>query len=486
MVAEFVPIFGSAADFYRMGERSIFIDKWTEMRQIYSGVENFQPGDLQAVTSQLMNLQMQMAHAERTLRIMQTALPSASSHFNSPEALLTCCGWKITAMTARQKYIEWHNKYNLIVSAFNKINWIKDLVPGVNRWAALCRDIYKDTSADTDYCQLMMFRPRCYYSLTSTADSEGIITWSLTPTDNFYQFNTENETVAVQMWEEYLDKLYSDVLALYYDSSVNQIVSTLIQVSKLMKEDIIMHFDVPYLTMEPDPISFTWDFAVMLAWHNMTLCDIDLATAVATVHGREGTFTQVVNVNPGPQGVTKQAARILNLPCFSPTNADVANATQWMVITDKLHGDQATELHPSSYGTEIIARMFVGVFPEYSSDPVGSTALKFTLTRWYQDVSLYDSDAASANRIDGIGSVQAISSVVRASNFAYAPLLYNIHHDPQLTTEGQIQDVIGQLEVTYAVTFNTLSEIHNAWVANFWGFPVNIPREGQVTLQSVN
>lgn len=101
MVAEFIPIFGSAADFYRTGERSIFIDKWTEFRQIYSGVENFQPGDLQAVTGQLMHLQMQLAHAERTLRIMQTALPSASSKFNDPEVLLRCCGWSIGTMKAR-------------------------------------------------------------------------------------------------------------------------------------------------------------------------------------------------------------------------------------------------------------------------------------------------------------------------------------------------------------------------------------------------
>lgn len=475
-VIDFLPIFGTSSAYFAEGTRSIFVDKWSEFRQIYSGVEAFQPGDLHAVTAQTMNLKMHIMHLYRTLRLMNSKHPTAESMFSTRNIWAKASGWNISDATISTKYPEWHSMYNMIVGTFNKINWLKDFIPGADRWMAMCSEIYKDTSADTEYCQAYLFRPRAYYSLTTTKDAEKIVTWTLQPIANYYQQNTTDESVAVSMFEQYLNRVYNDVVDLYYDSSVQQIISTLGQVAKITKQDdLLEHFDMPYLTMDPEPYALVWDFATMLAVLNATIVDVDLDSSAAVVNGKVGIMEQTVHVNIGEQdymGTT--LPKLINLPCFVPTNADVANATQWTIVTDKLHGDTRTELNPSSYGTEILTRVSV-MYRHYVSGQGDDSVV----TRYHQYVALRD-----AGEAHGLGSAGMQEFAIQAgSNFAFMPMIYTCHWN---STDSiyEVENVIGQLEVCYALDFPTVRKIHDVWSNNFWGFPARPARVGTVTLET--
>lgn len=471
MVLEFMPVFGTSDDTNPDGQRSVFQEIWNRMRQIYSGVEDFQPGDLQAVSSAIMHIKMQLANIRRLLRVIKTATPSADNQFSSLESWLYAFGFRMSGARAIQEWTNWKNIYNAAVAAFNNYVWIKDLVPGRDRWSALVSEIFKDTSADTDYCQTYIFNPRAYYRLTSVKDDKGIYTWTMTPSAMPYVRLNDNEEAAVASLTQYIRDVYTDIVDLYTDSSVNNIMSTINQVVKISKEDILENLSYEFLDQTTTtPVPLTWDFPMMLAIMNATPFNVDLTTSVATVNGKEGVFRQpIAGIQYDNTTYMACSPKVLNMPGFAPTNSDFANATQWMIISDKWNSEGSSNLvlSPKSYGTEIITSIHM-ISNYYVIDQGIQRAMTPFYQLWSVDVSV------------GADYIATTRSIFMSMNFAFAPITYYLAAHG---SDNAIEYPVTQAEVLYAVGFDTLSQIHNIWFNNFWGFPVTPNRIGSLDLE---
>lgn len=494
MVYRFTPICASGWDYTQFGTADIYVNKWTQLRILNNMTQTFQPGDLQVVTMKLALLKMHIENARRALRIMQSTTMSSKSAYHSPEALIAACGWRISEADMRQHYIGLRNFFNQsIIGNLNNVVWIKDLIPGMDRWAALCSEVYKDTSADTDYCQLMLLHPdHCDYLYNEQNPDTGVVSWSIRYDQyadgserlKLFDRNTGNSELELEIFRNYLQYIANEIRITFYDDSVMNILATLNAVKERTNSTQITVENVllPDFPLEPEPLAFTWDFKMMLAMHNATPVQCDVSDGV-TLDPSTGALNQRIfpfmpGNNISSSSILLYATKALDLPCFGATNADFANATQWTIglnASDEQlwnHSSPGGGFHRGVFGSDFIDNISIYWFDDDQSSSSGAVkaVLRETpFTQWYM---WWDEQNGSIWTPNDRALQEIKDSFILSSNFAFAPLIYFISPRDGSGVNYQIDGIHGNLEVVYTASANVLKEIHNQWVANFNGFPI--------------
>lgn len=469
LTLDFDPIYALSDPNMRAETADIFTNLWTMMRILNNMTRDFQPQDIQIIMCALMELKMHIANIRRILNIAKTVVNHELNSYYFGEALIKALGFKMDELTLRQNWEKWWQFFNVtILGSLQKVRWFtNDLVPGQDRWAGMCSEIYKDNPAYTDYCQVYMFRPAHFMNMWATWNTEtNAYVWSFEKTTYHDTGFSENGAVA---FEAYLNKVYNMIRNVFYDDSTATIIATINAiVERNMGDQIKAEFlQFEQLPWEGEAVKLTYDFDTLLAIHNATICNADVREPYQDIEN--GTLEQNVTIpvaDANPLRV-QLFPKIVNMPNFGATTADMINATQW-TLTNQPYG-LATEvvyLRPGSIGTELItgATVWSNQYNQTTGTyNLAANSISTSAFSWGNDV------AASLLKAE-------LNIAQRFANFAFAPLIYFCDmSEATFENPGKVEQVLGQMEVMYVADYGTLSNIHKQFVRNFWGYPFDTP-----------
>lgn len=478
---EFEPLFGQTNEYGVKSVGDIFTNKWIEIRQVYTGADNFEPGNIQIMSIGQMLIDMHIANIERFINMIAAVANDPENHYFTIESLTSAYGFPMTDAFARKQWVEFKNYYNdSILGKLTKIKWIADLVPGRKRWASLCREFYKDNDFATKNVQIAFLKPASFWMMTETVDPDTKATdWTFTQ-ESMYTGVTDDLSFSA-----YMHKVSNLIDMMYYDSGninvLNGIIAMINNGNRKGLGDVQVYSladDYSACTKETAKFELTYNFTMQLALHNATIMQ-GAVPEPPTFDRSTGTVFQNVHATAGmPAAILAYAPKLINMPQLFNSNSDFAAITPWTVACEKWPEDVTRVFPPNSLGTEIITSAyfhFYGAAYDNTTHRYTYMLYKNAVEQFigYADKSSIDPDDLR-NSIDLLQ--QNIQMLAHLSAFALAPLVYVTSGSN--TEPRALQCVVGELEIPFRVNGHVLEGIHKAFFNNFWGFPIS-PAAGE-------
>lgn len=477
MTLDFEPLIAHSEPIAQSEVADIFTNIWTQMRILNNMTRDFQPQDIQIVFAGLMEIKTHMANVRRILNLMKSCLNHELNDYYFSEPLVKALGFPMTETEMRQHWEEWWQMYNVtLVGNLSKIRWFTDaLVPGQNRWAGLCSQIYKDTPAYTDYCQVYMLRPRYFHNIVARWDeSSRAYLWTFS--HEGYMVDDLPSSTGVNAFTLYLERIHTLIRDIFYDDSTATIIATINAiVERNMGDQIHAEFlQFPNIPWEGEPTPLTFDMNMMLAIHNATILPVTVHDPIQDVES--GRLEQTVTAQPTTYDKAAMAMafpKVVNMPNYGLTTDDFICATQW-TVTNTPYG-LATEviyMRPGSMGTEVLTRAKIW---RNQFNQVTGTYVLSSLAFDSVEVPYYSGGDPTANELRGI-----INRMNALTAFENAPMQYILDYSHATDQQpGAVKYVTGQAEVMYVGDFGVLSQMHKQFVRNFWGYPFETPESEQ-------
>lgn len=472
MIYEFDPVFMNTDSFGQHSIADIFVNRWIEIRQVYTGADNFQPGDIQLISQALMLIYMYAEEARRFINMIGAISANPENHFLGIEAMTAACGFAMTDYDARRNYTEWINYYNdSILGKLSKLRWLDNLVPGRKRWGSLCREFYKDADFKTDNVQISMLRPRFFWKFEEEIDPE---TEAVTYT--FYNFSYHEELdpkLGATAFRDFLTQISGMIHKIFYDSGAINVMNGII--AMINRGNAKNGGDVPIYNVPEDftPVSYetkeftlTYDATMLLALHNATILD-GLKAGKPHLDPKTGNITQVI----APYDETYAAylsyfSKVLNSPTMQMSNSDFAAITQWTVASQVFPRDVVETGYPEwTLGTDVITSCRILKY-KWVGDPENPGQQIWGLYPVYIHQILFPEDEFYPEPF-----VDITEQIAMCSAFNLAPLLYRAHRGSG--GELKVERVIGEIEIPYIADQQSLKNIHKVFVQNFWGYPIS-------------
>lgn len=467
----------------------IFLSKWIDIRQLDNMVKNWQPGDPCMIELGLMIVRAQMAHIRRAIEVMRDVYQDSKNLYYSPVALLHAMGFYASEAEVRTMFESFWRYYNqTLVGTLSNVKWMAGS-PGHNRWAALMRDVYKDTPAKTRYTQTMLFRPARTYYLTTEED--GWHLKALQPISYYFAADAsrtpeDREANPLQGFRTFMVHTYQLIRALFYDDSTQDMLATLNAISIRGKTGGNIG-DVEELKFErigfesDSEFALTFDMQMLVAIQNATICRGAVRSDI-TIDPTSGNIGQTIHCASNSEFLPMaRVAKLLNMPTFAPTQSDFFNATQWTIIAanpshNSVDVNYADFCDPDvgyasgTFSTDYIsdANMVVKrrseALQNVPGDPGAFTDRVYPLACILPDATTYDLNDMA----------ESLTRVMCAMQFAFAPTIY-VGTDPDPGNERlRIAGTFTQTEVVFVCDSPTLSAMHAQWHRNFWGYPSHI------------
>lgn len=427
LTLDFEPIYALSDPNARAETADLFINVYTYLRVLNNMTKNFQGQDIQIMFCALMELKMHIANLRRILNIMKTVVNHELNEYYFGQALVKALGFDISEQDMRWNWEKWWQFYNVsILGKLRKVRWFTDvLVPGQNRWAGMCKEIYKDNPAFTDYCQVYMFKPRYFNMMWSAWDSEqSLYLWQFEK-QKYQQSDVTPEVSGAVAFEAYLEKVFTLLNNVFYDDSAADIIATLNAVVErnLSSENIKAEYiDIPEIPFEGEEVKLTYDFNTLIAIHNATICNVDVHEPTQNV--QLGVLEQNVTI-PIDRAASLRVQlfpKIVNMPNFGATTTDMINATQWTLVNQPYGlSSEVVYLRPGSIGTEVLTRLTIWsnkynqITGTYALSPLDMSSSAW-LIGWPDGVPVETTWNALSTYVAFITELQ---------NFAFAPILYN-------------------------------------------------------------
>lgn len=469
----FEPIFAQGGPNWIPTElRDIFTNVWTQMRIVNNMTKNFQAQDLQIVYCGLAEILCHVANLRRILNIGQKWINHELNQYYNGEMMCAALGFPISEAQMRFNWERWWRRVNVdIIDQLRRIKWldIESLMPGLHRWEGLCSEIYKDTSENTDYCQLYVFKRESLWKLNSSYDAgQQVFLWQF---EKFSIGSRDPQLDVPALLSEYIDHVVDSIRSLFWDEGTATILATINTIVERNMGDQIKaaYIDLPNIPWEGEDVPLTWDFDMMLAIHNATICNVNVYPPVQDVANErltQAVYTTGSTATGDTRNVLITAAKVLNLPNFGVSTEDIINALQWCVTSRNSGAFGPADrmmLTDGAYGTDIITSAIVYQY-FYNLDTRQATKVYRVFDSSFIDTSDTSPTALAVN----------YSKIVVYANFAFAPLLYlgSKIPDPTAKMAGYIiEDVLGQMEVQYIVPEPILRAQHEQFMRNFWGYP---------------
>lgn len=521
--------FGSGFGDTRSGIAKLFKQWWIDLRFDQAMTEDWQPGDLHFLQCAYMNMRMHLENVRRLLKLMRRAQKSADNKYYDAEALLAACGFpiKISDLTLT-KVNGWIDKFNDIIGNVRKLKFFDNMIPGQYRWESLVREIYKDTSADTTYTQMMVLAPRHFYrpmqvDYQPTPDSPLLKVWAMVKDNNFkYEGRTISYFHYTQVsphdysedaeiaFSKYLQAIEDDIDMMFYDSGLIKIMVTI----KAKPDSIpfsIKEIEIDYFDKDAegkDDFRLTWDFKMVLALHNASVVPLNKSYIPsqdstnlkygAWVDPKEGILVEQNNVYNGNTGYYLQAAaKVINLPTMNWSYGDIYNAVQWAYVGDPDFKRDIPGLtfsqdvaDPACLGPDSIGNIQIYTYSHRRGGQKTADATSWKSEpvlrsyRFSQCVFTPSDPGSNTNPYlpeNEIG-LAPIDSERLVSAFFCAPIRYWMAGPYQNGSNDDfhwtIYDISGDRDCMFALNYDTCRKLKNQITCNYWGYPLTIPKEG--------
>lgn len=472
MVYDFSPVFANTDAFGQHSIADIFVNRWIEIRQVYTGADNFQPGDVQMISTALMLIYMYCENIRRFINMVGAISANPENHFLSLEAMTAASGFAMTDSYARRHYTDWINFYNdSILGKLSKLRWLDDLVPGRKRWGALCREFYKDTDFKTDNVQICFLRPKYFWDFEENIDPETqAVTYSFAPYSMYEELDPAQGAIA---FEGFMGRTAAMIHKIFYDSGAMNVMNGIIAMINRGNAKNGGTVSIYNVADDFTPVSYdtkeftlTYDATMLLALHNATILT-GISMEQPKLDPKTGYVSQKISPMDGSQAAfLSYFSKVLNVPTMQMSNSDFAAITQWTVASLVFPGDVISTGYPEwTLGTDIITQCVIWKY-RWISDPDNPGGQKWGLFPVYLNQVLFDTDEAYTEPFIDITEQIAMSSA-----FNLAPLLYRAHRGSN--NELKVERVIGELEIPYIADSQALKNIHKVFVQNFWGYPIS-------------
>lgn len=523
MTLWFVP---SGADEDRDGfsaTHQSYLSKWMAARNLDNMVKNWQPGDMQFVDVAIGYIKMYLSVATRALLIMRDVAQRSENRYYNKVGFLKAMGFNFTEKGVDIYYENLWSYFNkAIVSLINSNAWLKYSYPGINRWAALCEAVYRDTPAKTDYAQMYVFMPLYMAAFGEEYDTSvppKKIGWTIDIKgtgqqgdekkwyDRYGMTNVANEDArGYQGFMRFLDDLHNLITFVFYNDDVKDIIATLNAIAaRNLANDLSSsgRFNFQRLEFGPDnntdmSAPVLYDSAMLIAIANATICP-NVTPSQLYVAPASGRINQTLHVNTssfssaagyGPGGPSQVGCinmflpKVLNFPNFNPTQCDLINATQWTVSLSGTwtgNGHSTDDVLPAwAVGSDYIAECTITRIVT-SGEPFKSASYQqwpyygvmlapYTYTSTGNYITLY----TMANDIVRF-SADYTQAYEFAQQFSAFPACYRYTVAAPTTSQDPTLQYMGpvvQSDVYWIADGSVLSAYHEQWKANFWGFPI--------------
>lgn len=467
----------------------IFLSKWIASRYLDNMVKNWQQGDIAAVETSLMMIRAYVEHARRCLRVMRDVYQDSANLYYSPTAMMHALGFYMPEHAIRTQYeAYWRYFNNSIVGLLNACKWISGC-PGHMRWASLFCEVYKDNPAKTRYTQMFVFRPHTMYQLKTEEDGWHLSTKTLF--QEYFNIDALNPITAAQnpqgFWK-FLHDLNSLIRQTFYDDSVQDMLATMNAIDMRSSRQDTALGTIARLEFEPMEFEsrdfdfpLTFDMQMLVAIHNATICN-GFQHSDITIDPTTGDIKEMFWGTSAPaSGFTRIATlpKAINMPTYTPTLADMFNATQWTVTAypgnycnQPASPTDGNGFRVGTFGTDVIVEARIHyrnvnvAAPNAPTDPAAFTSSVFLQTFEIPIERDY-------TRADMIGAVNRLSL---AMQFAFAPTIYSIDNNEE--NGWCARGILTQSEIYFIGDTMTLSGLHRQFLLNFWGYPMFPGAEG--------
>jgi len=478
---EFEPLFGQTNEYGVKSVGDIFTNKWIEIRQVYTGADNFEPGNIQIMSIGQMLIDEHIANIERFINMIAAVANDPENHYFTVEALTSAYGFPMTDVYARKHWVEFKNYYNdSILGKLTKIKWIADLVPGRKRWASLCKEFYKDNDFATKNVQIAFMKPASFWKMEETTDPDTKATdWTFTQ-ESIYTGVTDDLAFSA-----YMQKVSALIDTMYYDSGninvLNGIIAMINNGNRKGLGDVqVYSLSDDYSPCSRDTAKFelTYNFTMQLALHNATLMN-GIVCDPPTFDRTTGAVYQNVHATAGMQASRlAYASKILNMPQLFNSNSDFAAVTPWTISCTKWPESVLHIFPPNSLGTEVITSAYYFYYSAVYDESTHRYSYDLYKTGVDQLVgaSIGNSTDPDQLRENRDALLTNIHMLARLSTFALAPIIYVLAGADN--SPLALSTVVGELEIPFCASGHIMEGIHKAWFNNFWGFPIS-PANGE-------
>lgn len=470
MSLSFEPVFAPQSTDRKQIVEDIFNNWWSVYRLYYNGADKIQPSDIAIRSMAQMLIDMYVQYIRRMLTVIK-ATYSANNNYVRNTALLRAMG--IQAPTdvenydfyLRTHFTEWVNYFNQsILGSLNACKWIGGIFPGEHRWSSLCTEIYKDESIDSDYVQTYMLTPRSFYEFKTTQVEPGVYAWKL----ERGEWPSDIPTL--------LTKVHDFIRAVYYDSSALDIQAMLQTITVRGKSNETMIYDLSYdlYPLEGEQLKFTFDWAMLMAIHNSTVM-IGLRAFDVTQDPSTGRVMQDFAFDTtGSSAAFFRTPKIINMPNFAASQEDMINAIQWSVTGSEDDILPGSTINPGVLGTDVLVDARIWTYDISTNEMFDSPMYQVLAS------TLVPTDDGDKEAVFDA----AMISFMRTSQFNMHPLSYYVHGYDNLTqaTRNTVASVCGQLDVVYRGSYDDIVSMKEAFVKNFWGYPIRLRAEGKFSM----
>lgn len=547
MVLEYEPVISPDGNTRIIDD--VYTQRWAEIRLFNNGADYTQPADLAAESVAFMLLESYLAEVERLFTAMRTGAQAGNEYWR-PEVLVRALGFSavgaqpnfvnddpmtyplpgetpydaddLTDANIAANYTAWITYYNTqIIGFLNAMKWMNTTFAGGHRWAALNREIYKDTSADTFCCQTYILRPRSHWRFgaalqTAQAAKKGeqfssivragkalkagtpFWAWSFwtpvnegapdvehtRPTPNLANYGVSSGCRYHSVWG-FLRFIRSFIWNMFYDSAGADVQALLNTIQKRSEAtatqlgiDSLSYEEYPY---EGKQLQLTYDWDMLSAIHNSTLAP-NLGFSKVTQIPATGQLTQTVAIaasqNTASATWAMRTTKFLELPTQAATQEQLINALQWHIA---IQGDMTSDIPISGrfLGSDVLVRAFVFRF----TDPNVATQVatgKILATIRVTDISDYQfkqySLVSGAEYIDQPTYFRALLRM----QFDSSPLFYTYHaFDDDGDPRGELDPPLTDMECMFPAPMDAVTATKEQYMYNFWGYPLRLATTGQ-------
>jgi hypothetical protein len=478
---EFEPLFGQTNEYGVKSVGDIFTNKWIEIRQVYTGADNFEPGNIQIMSIGQMLIDMHIANIQRFINMIAAVSNDPENHYFTVEALTSAYGFPMTDVYARKHWVEFKNFYNdSILGKLSKIKWIADLVPGRKRWASLCKEFYKDNDFATKNVQMAFMKPASFWKMEETVDPDTKATdWTFTQ-ESMYTGEVDDISFSA-----YMNKVSNLIDTLYYDSGninvLNGIIAMINNGNRKGLGDVEVYSlsdDYQACSKETASFELTYNFTMQLALHNATIMNGVVPEAPIFDRSTGAVYQNVHATGQMPASRLAYASKIVNMPQLYNSNSDFAAITPWTVACMKWPESVLTIFPPNAFGTEVITsaayHYYVAIYDQ--STHRYTYSLYKTMINQLIGASIGNSTDAQQLKENRDALLTDIQMLSKLSAFALAPIIYVLAGSD--TYPLALSTVVGEMEIPFCANGHIMEGIHKVWFNNFWGFPIS-PANGE-------
>ena len=457
----------------------LFRNLYNDLKVFYNGTDKFQPCDLHIVSTAISLLRAYIATVEKAFDAA-FVVRSSMNNYTCAKALLAGSPViaDLTTVDLDRLIRRWNTE---VIGALNGVWLWEDFYAGASRWASLIEDYYvDDDTVGNSYAQLYTMDLNSYYTLEELPTKGWI-----------FQRHAINGQMGLEDW---INMVANFVEFMLEDQSWQEIQLCMKTVKQRggEKSPVEVHENLfNYYPTVGRNINIRYDLRKLLAWHNATIAQWLIPSDVQP-DPANGWLIQTFHLQGAPNANYRDRAiysyiatnKILNFGCVTPSKAEMINATQWALSREKSYKEPDFDMPYELLGTDYICEADI-VRYEWEQ---GQKRIRVRKVYGVMPDLAHNNDAllTDAEWLKIYYQLTHENQELRAlaSQFRFFPIIYNAYifmHENNILTGIDRIDISGvqaELEVPYAVSYQSLADLKLQFARNYYNSPLNVPETG--------